>query len=197
MDQRKGPGCTAEPVHPSQPLPMPCVTSTGSPCRDLTRSVHPRQRLELPCLPLLPGASGLLSFLARSPRRIQPYTAHRAKTVGSCRKIRLYSPGRCVVNPGTGGGIPTQPAQTSFIRTAGQERGHPPSAFQLESTREHNRLPLRDKLTPVCFFFNVSSETKAFGSSNSRPWRLLRQAKEPKWVLKRTENKRTQSEGTK
>lgn len=132
---------------------MPCVTSTGSPCRDLTRSVHPRQRLELPCLPLLPGASGLLPFRARSPRRIQPYTAYRVKAVGSCRKIRLYSPSRCVVNPGTGGGIPTQPAQTSFIRTAGQERGHPPSAFQLESTRERNRLLLRDKLTPVCFFF--------------------------------------------
>lgn len=194
MDQRKGPGDGGEPVHPSQPLPMPSVTSRGSPCRDLTRSVHPQQRLELPCLPLLPSASSLLSFWACSPRRTQPYTAYRVKAVGSCKKIRLYSPSRHVVNPGTGGG---HPHAASFIRTDGQERSHPPSAFQLESTRERNRLPLRDKLTPVLFFFNVSSETKAIGSSNSHPWRLLRQAKEPKSVLKRTENKRTQSEGTK
>lgn len=34
-------------------------------------------------------------------------------------------------------------------------------------------------------FFHVSSKTKAFESSNSCPWRLLHEAKEPKSALKR------------
>lgn len=51
------------------------------------------------------------------------------------------------------------------------------SALRLGRIRECKHLLFREKISPI-LFFNLSSKTKAFESSNSCPWRLLHQAQE-------------------
>lgn len=72
----------------------------------------------------------------------------------------------------------------SFIpRTNGQDCGHPlPLPGQNQGVQSP---PIQRKKIILILFFNVSSKTKVFESSNSCPWCFLHEAKELKLAPKR------------